>query len=129
MDNILITGPNASGKTTTIKSILINLIMGQQFGMGCYRKASISVYDYFHSYLNIPDTSGRDSLFQAEATVQKHRHEMALTEYQHSVNQYHRRQQIAAQTAALNNTLGSHSYLGTAGTGKTNSYLPWPSRR
>jgi hypothetical protein len=66
-DNILITGPNASGKTTTIKSILINLIMGQQFGMGCYRKASISVYDYFHSYLNIPDTSGRDSLFQAEA--------------------------------------------------------------
>ena len=68
-------------------------------------------------------------LFQAEATVQKHRHEMALTEYQHRVNQYHRRQQIAAQTAALNNTLGSHSYLGTAGTGKTNSYLPWPSRR
>jgi hypothetical protein len=66
-DNILITGPNASGKTTTIKSILINLIMGQQFGMGCYNKANVSIYDYFHSYLNIPDTSDRDSLFQAEA--------------------------------------------------------------
>jgi DNA mismatch repair ATPase MutS len=25
------------------------------------------LYDTFHSYLNIPDTSGRDSLFQAEA--------------------------------------------------------------
>ena len=24
-------------------------------------------YDYLHCYLNIPDTSGRDSLFQAEA--------------------------------------------------------------
>ena len=24
-------------------------------------------YDYIHSYLNIPDTSGRDSLFQAES--------------------------------------------------------------
>jgi len=41
--------------------------MSQQFGYGCYKKASIKIYDVFHSYLNIPDTSGRDSLFQAEA--------------------------------------------------------------
>jgi DNA mismatch repair ATPase MutS len=41
--------------------------MSQQFGFGCYEKASIGCYDVFHSYLNIPDTSGRDSLFQAEA--------------------------------------------------------------
>jgi len=31
------------------------------------KKANIHIYDHFHSYLNIPDTSGRDSLFQAEA--------------------------------------------------------------
>jgi len=65
--NIMITGPNASGKTTLIKSVLLNLIMSQQLGMGCYKKANIHIYDHFHSYLNIPDTSGRDSLFQAEA--------------------------------------------------------------
>jgi DNA mismatch repair ATPase MutS len=65
--NILITGPNAAGKTTTIKSLLINTILSQQIGYGCYKSAIISPYDYFHSYLNIPDTSGRDSLFQAEA--------------------------------------------------------------
>jgi len=65
--NIMITGPNASGKTTILKSLLINLLMSQQFGYGCYKKANIKVYDIFHSYLNIPDTSGRDSLFQAEA--------------------------------------------------------------
>ena len=41
--------------------------MRQQFGYGCYEKATICCYDTFHSYLNIPDTSGRDSLFQAEA--------------------------------------------------------------
>jgi DNA mismatch repair ATPase MutS len=41
--------------------------MSQQFGYGCYEKATIRCYDTFHSYLNIPDTSGRDSLFQAEA--------------------------------------------------------------
>ncbi len=65
--NILITGPNAAGKTTTIKSLLINTILSQQIGYGCYKRATISPYDIFHSYLNIPDTSGRDSLFQAEA--------------------------------------------------------------
>jgi len=65
--NIMITGPNASGKTTVLKALLINLLMSQQFGYGCYKKAQVKVYDIFHSYLNIPDTSGRDSLFQAEA--------------------------------------------------------------
>ena len=65
--NIMITGPNASGKTTILKALLINLLMSQQFGYGCYKKAHVKVYDIFHSYLNIPDTSGRDSLFQAEA--------------------------------------------------------------
>jgi len=66
-NNIMITGPNASGKTTIVKALLINLLMSQQFGYGCYKKANVKLYDIFHSYLNIPDTSGRDSLFQAEA--------------------------------------------------------------
>ena len=42
------------------------MILSQQFGFGFYEKAKICPYDYFHCYLNIPDTSGRDSLFQAE---------------------------------------------------------------
>lgn len=62
-----ITGPNASGKTTYIKTVLINLLFSQQVGMGFYRSATIRPYHVFHSYLTIPDTSGRDSLFQAEA--------------------------------------------------------------
>jgi hypothetical protein len=66
-ENMLITGPNASGKTTMLKSSLINIIFTQQFGCGCYSSANISTYKYIHCYLNIPDTSGRDSLFQAEA--------------------------------------------------------------
>jgi len=66
-NNLLISGPNASGKTTLLKSLFLNVIMSQQFGYGCYEKAKIACYDVFHSYLNIPDTSGRDSLFQAEA--------------------------------------------------------------
>jgi len=62
-----ITGPNAAGKTTLIKSTLLNIIFSQQFGYGFYKKAKLEPYEFLHSYLNIPDTSGRDSLFQAES--------------------------------------------------------------
>ena len=65
--NLIISGPNASGKTTVIKSVLINIIVSQQFGCGFYDSATLKPYDNIHCYLNIPDTSGRDSLFQAEA--------------------------------------------------------------
>jgi energy-coupling factor transporter ATP-binding protein EcfA2 len=65
--NIMITGPNAAGKTTILKSTLINIIFTQQFGCGFYESAKLSPFKHIHCYLNIPDTSGRDSLFQAEA--------------------------------------------------------------
>ena len=65
--NMIITGPNASGKTTVLKSTLINVLFSQQFGCGFYESAKVSPFHHFHCYLNIPDTSGRDSLFQAEA--------------------------------------------------------------
>lgn len=63
----LITGPNASGKTTLIKSTILNTIISQQFGCGFYKKLHFKPFTHFHCYLDIPDTSGRDSLFQAEA--------------------------------------------------------------
>jgi energy-coupling factor transporter ATP-binding protein EcfA2 len=65
--NMIITGPNASGKTTILKSTLINIILTQQFGCGFYDSAKFTPFKHIHCYLNIPDTSGRDSLFQAEA--------------------------------------------------------------
>ena len=65
-NNIIITGPNAAGKTTLLKSVLYNIILSQQIGCGFYSKADIKVYDYIHCYINIPETSDRDSLFQAE---------------------------------------------------------------
>jgi hypothetical protein len=65
--NLIITGVNASGKTTTLKTTALNIIFTQQFGFGFYQSAKITPYSHIHSYLNIPDTSGRDSLFQAES--------------------------------------------------------------
>jgi len=66
-NNLILTGPNAAGKTTILKSTLFNILLSQQIGCGFFDKAESKIYDYLHSYINIPDTSGRDSLFQAEA--------------------------------------------------------------
>ena len=65
--NIIISAPNKAGKTTFIKTTLINIIMTQQFGCGFYDSATLNPYNHIHCYLNIPDTSARDSLFQAES--------------------------------------------------------------
>jgi len=65
--NSIITGPNASGKTTFLKTTTINVIFTQQIGCGYYESCVLYPYSHIHSYLNIPDTSGRDSLFQAES--------------------------------------------------------------
>ena len=65
--NMVITAPNGGGKTTLLKSVLINVLLCQQVGAGCFDRATFTPFTQFHCYLNIPDTSGRDSLFQAEA--------------------------------------------------------------
>ena len=65
---LVITGPNASGKTTILKMTMLNILFSQQLGYGFYESGTrICPYHQLHSYLNIPDTSGRDSLFQAES--------------------------------------------------------------
>jgi hypothetical protein len=65
--SMVLTGPNGAGKTTMLKSVFANLLLAQQFGVGCFAKLRFAPVHHFYSYLNIPDTSGRDSLFEAEA--------------------------------------------------------------
>uniref|UniRef100_A0A6C0JLJ0 DNA mismatch repair proteins mutS family domain-containing protein n=1 Tax=viral metagenome TaxID=1070528 RepID=A0A6C0JLJ0_9ZZZZ len=65
--NIIISAPNKAGKTTILKTTAMNIIFTQQLGCGFYESAELTPYTHIHSYLNIPDTSGRDSLFQAES--------------------------------------------------------------
>ena len=65
--NKIITGPNAAGKTTLLKTAVINVLLSQQIGFGFYKGGKLTPFDFVHCYLNIPDTNARDSLFQAEA--------------------------------------------------------------
>jgi hypothetical protein len=46
--NMIITGPNASGKTTALKSSLINIFLSQQIGCGFYKSALLHPYKSIH---------------------------------------------------------------------------------
>lgn len=65
--NSILTGGNATGKTTFLKTTFLNILMSQIFGYGFYEEANIPIYNKLFSYINIPDTNERDSLFQNEA--------------------------------------------------------------
>ncbi len=65
--NIIITGPNAAGKTTYVKSILFNVILSHTFAI-CYAiKSNMVIYDSIASFMRITDVLGSKSYFEAEA--------------------------------------------------------------
>ncbi len=65
-NNILVTGPNAAGKSTFIKSIIINIIMSQTIGISSSDKFETTPFHLIETYLHIPDSKGSSSLFEAE---------------------------------------------------------------
>lgn len=65
-NNILITGPNAAGKSTFIKSVIINIILSQTIGISSAEKFEITPFNMIETYLHIPDSKGVSSLFEAE---------------------------------------------------------------
>ena len=65
-NNVIITGPNAGGKSTIIKSILIAVLLSQTLTLGSFEKCRISPFYYINSQINIPDCKGHESLFEAE---------------------------------------------------------------
>jgi DNA mismatch repair protein MutS len=64
--NIIITGPNAGGKTTYVKSILSNIILAQTIGITYCSKSEITIYDCIYSFMRINDVLGSKSYFEAE---------------------------------------------------------------
>jgi DNA mismatch repair ATPase MutS len=65
-NNLLITGPNAAGKSTFIKSVIINILLSQTIGVNSCSHFEMSPFHLIETYLHIPDVKGISSLFEAE---------------------------------------------------------------
>jgi DNA mismatch repair protein MutS len=64
--NIVITGPNAAGKSTFIKTILLNTLLSQTLSLSSSEVINITPFEVLNSYLHIPDNKGKESLYEAE---------------------------------------------------------------
>lgn len=64
--NVILTGPNAGGKSTFIKSMLINTILSQTVSISCCDSCEMTLFQKVNSQINIPDCKGKESLFEAE---------------------------------------------------------------
>lgn len=64
--NGIITGPNAGGKTTTLRSIALAILIAQTLGIAPADQALITPFSTIATYLHIADSEGKESLFQAE---------------------------------------------------------------
>ena len=65
-NNAIITGPNAGGKSTFIKSVVISILLSQTLGVCPGQRLSLTLFSTLETYLNIPDVKGKESLFEAE---------------------------------------------------------------
>ena len=65
--NIIVTGPNAGGKTTYVKTILANVILGHTIGITYSLRSHMILYDTINSFMRVSDILGTRSYFEAEA--------------------------------------------------------------
>jgi len=66
--NLIITGPNTSGKSGNTKGFFLNLILAQSFGIAAASECSMTMFRRIITYLNIADDTGNNlSLFKAAA--------------------------------------------------------------
>jgi hypothetical protein len=64
--NIIVTGPNAGGKSTFIKSVMINTLLAQTICIAAAKTMTTTVFSRLFTQMNIPDCKGKESLFEAE---------------------------------------------------------------
>jgi len=64
--NYLLTGPNAAGKSTFIKSVFLNIYLAQTFGICNSEKMEFTPFCYLLTGIRNKDSQGSESLFEAE---------------------------------------------------------------
>ena len=76
--NLIVTGPNAAGKTTYVKSIVANIVLAQTLGICMSREASISIYDVIRTFMRVSDELGQTSYFETEVKYCKNMIDKAI---------------------------------------------------
>jgi hypothetical protein len=66
LQNSLLTGPNRGGKSTVLRSVLINVLLAQTYGCCLAKKMCISPFDWIHTCLRLEDIPGSQSFFERE---------------------------------------------------------------
>jgi hypothetical protein len=82
--NLIISGPNAGGKTTYVKSLLWNIILGQSIGLVYGSYGILKPFDAILHHHRVIDNLGDTSLFQAEMKKLKETFS-TLETYQHII--------------------------------------------
>jgi hypothetical protein len=63
---MMLTGPNAGGKSTLLKSMMLAALLAQTLLTVPARSLRLTPFSYLNSHVNVPDCKGRASLFEAE---------------------------------------------------------------
>jgi hypothetical protein len=65
--NVILTGPNAGGKSTFSKGLTLNVLLAQTVGIAPGQELVITPFEKINTYMNITDdTAGGNSLFKSE---------------------------------------------------------------
>lgn len=65
--NVILTGPNAGGKSTFLKGLTTSILMAQTLGIAPVKELSFTPFAKINTYMNITDdTAGGNSLFKSE---------------------------------------------------------------
>lgn len=65
-NTMILTGPNKAGKSTYIRTIILAIYLAQSLGVTCAESLYFTPFDNIFTYLNVPDSIGKESLFEAE---------------------------------------------------------------
>lgn len=63
---MIVTGPNKSGKSTYMRSVLLSVYLAQSLGICCADKMTLTPFRDLCTYINIKDCIAKESLFEAE---------------------------------------------------------------